>query len=378
MRLHSAHAIAMLLAFAPAPAPSLGRGFLDPPKASSSASITGEELQFRAIRDAELSATLERSYEWTLRTITLYWRDKVDDLSAYHPSLRLRGEHEARWSDCWERVRDEQPTVYQRTIDVLGSQFEWEWTFGAWEAKSAGGRLTSVLVDTTLRATRDDEGWVFETLTPKWLCEDDWDGLAGAVGWCGLLPGVPVAAGTRWFLSGEKVHELLRPLGRPRMELESCDGQYPELFALLCRLLDPGELLQFGDDDQTVRYLSTVDGVAELELVLDSDERFELADRARAVARALEIDEETRGWLDRATLDVDVEGGGRLRWSTAESRPISAELEGTMQAELSLLISAPWEMEVRVELDGEFRQSLSFTHSAPEAQEPAHPGEPGG
>ena len=114
----------------------------------------------------------------------------------------------------------------------------------------------------------------------------------------------------------------------------------------------------------TVRYLSSADGIAELELDLNSDERLELAERAREDARALEIDERTRSWLERATLDIELDGSGDLRWATesnGRARPISAELRGTIRAELLLLIDDPLDMEIRVGFDGEFRQELSFT-----------------
>ncbi len=346
------------------------------------ATETGDELEFRATRDAVLCAALERTYEWTLNSISLelgdnefQLGDNEFDLSPYVPTLRLRGEREARWCDRWERVQDGQPLTYQRTIEALGGLCEWEWVCDMAEGAQFGrARMTSALVDADLRARRGDEGWSFAVLAPRWLEEADYEGLAGAVGWCGVLPGAPVSAGTRWYVAGADMHELLRPLGRPRMELDSCDGEYPELFALLCRTLDPGALLEFGDDRVTVRYLSTADGVAELELALNSHERLELAERAREDARALEIDEETRSCLDRATLDIDLKGAGRLRWSTDESRPVSAELRGTIQAELLLLIDDPWDMRIRIGFDGEFHETLSFTHSAPECDDaPSRP-----
>ncbi len=339
---------------------------------------TGDEFGFRAVQGSEVTATLERRYEWVLRSITHHYRDKEVDLTSFWPSLRLTGEHGARWCDRWESVRDGQPETYRRTILSMESLIDGNWTLDSSTGNDQPARIVGKVLGAELQAQHGDDGWEFEVLSPNRVKDADCDGLAGAVGWSGVLPGAPIAEGARWYPTGEGLHELLRPLGRPRMTFESHLGVYPRGYALLGRVLDPAEMLEFSDELVAVQYKGSEEGVAQLDVSLMCGEWVDLADRALRQSKDHGIYERTSALLECATIEIDLEGDGLLLWSTDESRPISVELQGEIEVELTLEIGGWRDASWVLEFEGEFSQNLSFSYSQAETAGRRDPTSTGG
>ncbi|MCP3914822.1 MAG: hypothetical protein GY711_04580 [bacterium] len=322
----------------------------------------GDDFVFRVAAGGALRGELASEYRWTFESIIVEWDGQEFDVASYNPALELGGKRSAVWTDEWESVEGGAPTRYTRRFEKIANEDDWKWLYGTNNGTETA-RLACSLVGEEFRVQHgsDGAGWNVEPLDERGLKERDWAGLAGAVGWSGLRPEEPASVGEHWYIDGSALREMLQPVGRPGVGFDRFDGEFDDLFLLLTRLLDTGELLQWNDEAITASYVDQDDGVAELELEACGSERLDLIQRALETAAQLEIDERTVDWLEEVVLDVRVKAEGSALWSTAKSRPCAAEVAGTAEAELLLVLSVAGSMRIRVGLEGEFRSKLAFT-----------------